>query len=131
MLGVHPTFLRRLDEQGVVTPARSQGNQRRYSRAEIDQVDDARRLAEQGITIAGIRTAAELRAENARLRRRVAQLESEGLPAGRTPDQGDGPPDFRPSRSDEVTNTFRVDADAPARDVSQDMNEQGQNRGLE
>ena len=36
MLGVQPAFVRRLDTEAVVQPARSDGGQRRYSRAEID-----------------------------------------------------------------------------------------------
>ena len=35
MLDVQPAFLRRLDVEEVVQPARSDGGQRRYSRAEI------------------------------------------------------------------------------------------------
>ena len=43
MLDVQPAFVRRLDSEEVVQPARSPGGQRRYSRADIDQV---RRVAE-------------------------------------------------------------------------------------
>jgi MerR family transcriptional regulator/heat shock protein HspR len=38
MLEVQPAFLRRLDVEEVVQPARSEGGQRRYSRSEISRV---------------------------------------------------------------------------------------------
>ena len=38
ILGVQPAFLRRLDGESVVQPSRSNGGQRRYSRAEIGRV---------------------------------------------------------------------------------------------
>jgi len=40
MLGVQPAFLRRLDLEEVVRPARSDGGQRRYTRAEIGRIQD-------------------------------------------------------------------------------------------
>jgi MerR family transcriptional regulator/heat shock protein HspR len=43
MLDVQPAFVRRLDSEEVMQRARSAGGQRRYSRADIDQV---RRVAE-------------------------------------------------------------------------------------
>lgn len=55
MLGVQPAFLRRLDAEGVVRPARSDGGQRRYTRLEIELVEKVTALAEEGLTLAGIR----------------------------------------------------------------------------
>ena len=69
MLGVQPAFLRRLDTEQVVRPARSAGGQRRYSRTEIDQVERATALSAEGLTLAGIRRLIALEAEVAALRR--------------------------------------------------------------
>jgi MerR family transcriptional regulator, heat shock protein HspR len=38
MFNVQPAFLRRLDVEHVVQPARSAGGQRRYSRLEMDRI---------------------------------------------------------------------------------------------
>lgn len=55
MLSVQPAFLRRLDAEAVVRPARSDGGQRRYTRLEILLVEKVVGLAEEGLTLAGIR----------------------------------------------------------------------------
>jgi DNA-binding transcriptional MerR regulator len=55
MLGVQPAFLRRLDTEAVVQPARSHGGQRRYSQLEILMVEKVVGLAAEGLTLAGIR----------------------------------------------------------------------------
>jgi MerR family transcriptional regulator/heat shock protein HspR len=67
MLGVQHAFLRRLDTEDVVRPARSSGGQRRYSRDEIDQIERVTSLIGEGMTLASIRRIAELEAEVARL----------------------------------------------------------------
>ena len=55
MLDVQPAFLRRLDTEAVVQPARSGGGQRRYTRLDIHIVERVVSLAEEGLTLAGIR----------------------------------------------------------------------------
>jgi MerR family transcriptional regulator, heat shock protein HspR len=70
LLAVQPAFLRRLDQQEVVRPSRSDGGQRRYSRDQIDQVAEVCSLVGEGLTLAGIRRVFALQAK-------VAELESE------------------------------------------------------
>jgi MerR family transcriptional regulator, heat shock protein HspR len=70
MLEVQQAFLRRLDEFGVVTPSRSDGGQRRYTRREITVVQYVVQLAGDGVSLAGIRRILELEA-------RVRELEQE------------------------------------------------------
>jgi MerR family transcriptional regulator/heat shock protein HspR len=75
LLGVQPAFVRRLDTEGVVQPARSEGGQRRYSRAEIDQVQRVAAMADEGMTLVGIRRILELEYEVAELRRLLAEAQ--------------------------------------------------------
>jgi DNA-binding transcriptional MerR regulator len=71
MLGVQPAYLRRLDAEGLVQPARSDGGQRRYSRDEIAAVEYVNTLVAEGLTLAGIRRLLVLEAELAELKRQL------------------------------------------------------------
>lgn len=73
MLGVQPAFVRRLDTEQVVQPARSEGGQRRYSRHEVTLVQQVSAMAGEGMSLAGIRRILELEAEVADLRRELAR----------------------------------------------------------
>jgi DNA-binding transcriptional MerR regulator len=72
LLGVQPAFLRRLDTQEVVQPARSQGGQRRYNRTEIDRIQQVTSLVGEGFTLPAIRRVLELQSEVTELRRQLA-----------------------------------------------------------
>jgi DNA-binding transcriptional MerR regulator len=72
MLGVQPAFVRRLDVEGVVEPERTEGGQRRYSRAEIDLVQRVSLMAGEGMTLAGIKRIFLLEAEIADLKDKLA-----------------------------------------------------------
>lgn len=73
MLSVQPAYLRRLDVEQVVQPSRSKGGQRRYSRAEIGLVRRVTDMADEGMTLVGIRRILELEHE---VRELQAQLEA-------------------------------------------------------
>lgn len=60
MLEVKQAFLRRCDELQVVSPQRSSGGQRRYSRVEIRIVRRVASMADEGMTMAAIRRIIEL-----------------------------------------------------------------------
>ncbi len=79
MLGIQPAFLRRLDTEAVVQPARSDGGQRRYSRQEIRDVERVVLLAGEGLTLSGIRRILILEAEVAALNARIVALERDAL----------------------------------------------------
>ncbi len=81
MLEVQPAFLRRLDSEDLVSPDRSGGGQRRYTRTEIDQIHRVSELAGEGLTLAGIRRLLVLEAEVARLKEEVSQLKAAQAPA--------------------------------------------------
>jgi MerR family transcriptional regulator, heat shock protein HspR len=70
MLEIQQAFLRRLDQHEVVTPSRSGGGQRRYTRNEITIVQYVVRLVDEGMTLNAIRRVLMLEA-------RVQELESE------------------------------------------------------
>ena len=71
ILGVQPAFLRRLDAHQAVTPARSPGGQRRYSRSEIAHIDLISALLDEGMTLAGAKRIIEMQLEIANLRRQL------------------------------------------------------------
>jgi MerR family transcriptional regulator/heat shock protein HspR len=77
MLEVQQAFLRRLDEFGVVRPSRSGGNQRRYTRREITVVQYVIQLADEGMSLAGIRRVLELEAQVRHLERECAVLRAQ------------------------------------------------------
>jgi MerR family transcriptional regulator, heat shock protein HspR len=51
-LGVQQAFLRALDEAGAVTPARSAGGHRRYTRRQLEFARRVRELLDQGHSLA-------------------------------------------------------------------------------
>jgi DNA-binding transcriptional MerR regulator len=73
-IGVQPAFLRRLDQLDVVSPARSAGAQRRYSRNDVTLVQQACSLIDEGLTLAGVRRVFELEAEVRALKTEIAAL---------------------------------------------------------
>jgi len=75
MLDVQPAFLRRLDVEQVVQPARSDGGQRRYSRNDIAAVQHVTSMADAGMTLAGIRRILVLESEVLALKQEIARLE--------------------------------------------------------
>ena len=76
-IGVQPAFLRRLDQLDVVSPARSSGAQRRYSRDDITLIQQACALVDEGLTLAGVRRVFELEAEVRALKAEIAELKGE------------------------------------------------------
>lgn len=77
MLHVQHAFLRRLDEFNVVSPSRSGGGQRRYSRVEIMRVQYVLELVDKGMTLTSIRRILELENRVRQLERRVAELDAQ------------------------------------------------------
>ncbi len=75
MLAVKQAFLRRVDELQVVSPQRSAGRQRRYTRVEIRIIARVATMADEGMTMPAIRRIIELEqrlAEAARQRDELA-----------------------------------------------------------
>src|SRR5687767_6972798 len=87
MLGIQPAFLRRLDVEQVVQPARSDGGQRRYTRHEIGRVQQVSEMAGEGMTLAGIRRILVLEAEVADLKAQLAAARAKAAKASRRRDR--------------------------------------------
>jgi DNA-binding transcriptional MerR regulator len=60
MLSLKQAFLRRIDELRVVSPQRSAGRQRRYTRVEIRVIQQVAIMADEGMTLPAIRRIIEL-----------------------------------------------------------------------
>jgi MerR family transcriptional regulator, heat shock protein HspR len=95
MLDMQPAFIRRLDTEGVVCPARSPGGQRRYSRTELDHIAALAGLMSEGMTLVGAQRIIELENEVAELRRQLAAATSTRARA--RPLEADTPPAPTPS----------------------------------
>ncbi|KAB3519933.1 MerR family transcriptional regulator [Corynebacterium sp. zg254] len=83
--GMHAQTLRTYDRIGLVTPERTRGGGRRYSRDDIDQLREIQRLShEEGVNLAGIKTIIgqqnrirDLEAENEALQSRLLETQAE------------------------------------------------------
>jgi len=69
LAGLHPQTLRLYERKGLVDPARTEGGNRRYSDADLDQLRRISDLSAEGVNIEGIRRIIELEATVARLER--------------------------------------------------------------
>ena len=80
LAGVHPQTLRIYERKGLVDPARTAGGSRRYSDADISQLQRIQELTNEGLNLAGVQKVLELEAalaaahaELADVRRQAAQ----------------------------------------------------------
>lgn len=71
LAGMHPQTLRIYERRGLVTPARTDGGNRRYSDHDIAVLRRISELAAEGMNLEGIRRVMHLEAENARLRKEL------------------------------------------------------------
>ena len=72
--GVPQQQLRRMEESGLVNPARTEGKTRRYSDNDLADIAAVSDLSDEGINMPGIRSILQLRDEVAALRAEVADL---------------------------------------------------------
>jgi MerR family transcriptional regulator, heat shock protein HspR len=81
LLDVQPAFLRSLDAAGVLTPSRSSGGHRRYSRRQLTLADRMRKLFDEGLTLDAAARIVGLEDELTTARARINELEAqEGVP---------------------------------------------------
>jgi MerR family transcriptional regulator/heat shock protein HspR len=74
MLAVKQAFLRRVDDLQVVSPQRSAGGQRRYTRVEIRIIRQVATMADEGMTMSAIRRIIELEQQLAQVTRERDEL---------------------------------------------------------
>lgn len=84
LTGMHAQTLRTYDRMGLVTPERTSGGGRRYSRKDISLLRRIQQLSqEEGVNLAGIKAIIELTEEVDRLRAEVEELrEQQSRPRG-------------------------------------------------
>jgi len=75
LLGVQPAFLRSLDAAGVITPERSGGGHRRYSRRQLQRAARMRELFDEGLTLEAATRVLDLQDQLADAQSRIAELE--------------------------------------------------------
>jgi MerR family transcriptional regulator, heat shock protein HspR len=76
LLGVQPAFLRSLDAAGLLTPNRSAGGQRRYSRAELTLALRVRELLNVNMPLIAALRIVSLERQLEAAHQRIAHLES-------------------------------------------------------
>jgi MerR family transcriptional regulator, heat shock protein HspR len=76
LLGVRPAFLRSLDAAGLLTPNRSAGGQRRYSRAELTLALRVRELLDGNMPLIAAVRIVSLEYQLEAARQRIAHLEA-------------------------------------------------------
>jgi MerR family transcriptional regulator, heat shock protein HspR len=78
LAGVHPQTLRIYERKGLLTPARTAGNTRRYSQRDIERLRMIQRLTQNaGVNLAGVKMIVEMEEEIDRMRRRMDRLDRE------------------------------------------------------
>src|SRR5712691_9642060 len=76
LAGVHPQTLRIYERKGLLSPARTPGNTRRYSDRDIERLRAIQQLTqEHGINLAGVKMIVQMESELDRLRKRMEALD--------------------------------------------------------
>jgi MerR family transcriptional regulator/heat shock protein HspR len=76
--GVHPQTLRIYERKGLLSPARTSGNTRRYSERDIERLRAIQRLTqEEGLNLAGARMVMDLREQLQRTRQQLERTRRE------------------------------------------------------
>jgi MerR family transcriptional regulator, heat shock protein HspR len=89
LLGVQPAFLPSLDAAGLLSPGRSAGGQRRYSRADLTLAMRVRALLDQNLPLAAAIRVVSLEHQLAAAHRRITHLEqTTGQRSGDASDPG-------------------------------------------
>jgi MerR family transcriptional regulator/heat shock protein HspR len=73
LAGVHPQTLRIYERKGLLRPARTAGNTRRYSERDIARLRMIQDLTQAGVNLAGVRRILRLQQEVERTRRELAK----------------------------------------------------------
>lgn len=77
LAGMHPQTLRIYERKGLLRPARTAGNTRRYSERDIHRLREIQELTERGVNLAGVKMIMEMQAKLERVRREMEEMERE------------------------------------------------------
>lgn len=78
LTGMHAQTLRTYDRIGLVTPMRTSGGGRRYTRRDLDLLREIQRLSQdEGVNLAGIKEIIRLNRENEKLREELDDARAE------------------------------------------------------
>ena len=90
LAGVHPQTLRIYERKGLLTPARTKGNTRRYSERDIARLRMIQRMTQDdGLNLAGVKIIVDLQMELERVRVEAERLSAE-LTRARTQERAEG-----------------------------------------
>ena len=81
LTGMHPQTLRIYERKGLLDPARTVGNSRRYSEHDLDRLRRIQDLTSEGLNLAGVKRVLELELEVARLQAELERAEEEARAA--------------------------------------------------
>ena len=77
LIGVQPAFLRRLDAAGVLSPTRTDGNHRLYSRRQLELATRLRSLVDEGLSLDAAARIVGLEDDLGAAHARISELEGE------------------------------------------------------
>jgi MerR family transcriptional regulator/heat shock protein HspR len=77
LAGVHPQTLRIYERKGLLRPARTAGNTRRYSERDIERLREIQELTQRGVNLAGVKLIMELQSSIERAQRELEDMEEE------------------------------------------------------
>lgn len=73
---LHPQTLRAYEREGLITPARTEGGTRRYSRRDVERLQFIRTLTQdEGLNLAGVKVVLDMGEKLEAARRRIGELE--------------------------------------------------------
>ncbi|HEX2032285.1 MAG TPA: MerR family transcriptional regulator [Actinomycetota bacterium] len=75
LAGVHPQTLRIYERKGLLRPARTAGNTRRYSERDIERLRMIQLLTQQGVNLAGVKMIMDLQSQLERAHRRLEEMD--------------------------------------------------------
>lgn len=81
LAGVHPQTLRIYERKGLLDPARTVGNSRRYSEHDLDRLRRIQELTAEGLNLAGVKRVLQLEGEVARLKAELVRAHQEAAVA--------------------------------------------------
>ena len=77
LIGVHPQTLRIYERKGLLSPSRTSGNSRRYSRSDIRRLRTIQRLTQEGVNLAGVQMVLDMESQLEEMRLVMKEMRSE------------------------------------------------------